>query len=303
MNYEETLREIALADDRYVVMTAENLAAIRSLPQVLNGRFIDTGITEQTMVGAAAGLALRGRTPIVHGLATFLTMRAFEFIRTDVGLGNLPVKLVGTVPGFLSDANGPTHQALEDVALMRGIPGMHVFCPADEQDLVLGLPEVLKSPHPTYIRHNSVNAVVEHDHRFDIGRAELIADGVDVTILVHGMLFRQAYEARNLLHIQGLSVRLLNLRMVKPIDERAIVDAARQTGLLVTVEDHFQTGGLYSAVCELLTDHRLAARVLPLALKERWFKPGLLHGVLEHEDFTGPQIATKIGEYWAREIS
>src|SRR3954468_20599566 len=120
--YEEVLLECALADERIVVMTAENRAAIRNLPAKLGERFIDVGIAEQTMIGAAAGLALRGRIPIVHALATFLTLRAFEFIRTDVGIGGLPVKLVGTVPGFLSEANGPTHQALEDVALMRGIP-------------------------------------------------------------------------------------------------------------------------------------------------------------------------------------
>jgi transketolase len=294
MDYESALTEIVLSDDRYIVMTAENRAAIRGLPTVLNGRFIDTGITEQALVGAAAGLALRGRTPVVHGLAAFLTMRAFEFARTDVGLGGLPVKLVGSVPGFLSDANGPTHQALEDVALMRGIPNMEVFCPADEQDLVLGLPHVLSSPKPTYIRHNPLRAVIEHDRSFEIGQAERVADGADVTILVYGMLFRQAYKARNLLHMQGISTRLLNLRMVKPIDEAAVLSAAAETSLLVTLEDHFLSGGLFSIVCELLQRHRVTARVVPLALDNRWFRPGLLHDVLEHEGFGEAQLAGRI---------
>ena len=131
-----------------MVVTAENRAAIRNLPAVLGERFIDVGIAEQTMIGMAAGLALRGRMPVVHALAAFLTMRAFEFIRTDVGIGRLPVKLVGGVPGFLSDANGPTHQAIEDIALMRGIPGMKVFCPADEADLIAALPALLADPAP-----------------------------------------------------------------------------------------------------------------------------------------------------------
>src|SRR6195952_5520098 len=133
MSYEELLTKLALEDDRFVVMTAENRALVRNLPAKLGRRFVDTGITEQTMIGAAAGLALRGRIPVCHALATFLTLRAFEFIRTDVGIGKLPVKLVGGVPGFLSEANGPTHQAIEDVSLMRGIPGMHVVCPADAE--------------------------------------------------------------------------------------------------------------------------------------------------------------------------
>ena len=121
MNYEELLVQTALADERFVVMTAENRALVRSAPRLLGKRFVDTGITEQTMIGMAAGLALRGRIPVVHALAPFLTMRAFEFIRTDVGIAHLPVKLSGYIPGFLSDGNGPTHQAIEDVALMRNI--------------------------------------------------------------------------------------------------------------------------------------------------------------------------------------
>src|SRR6201996_9082965 len=154
MNYEQLLIQTALADERIVVMTAENRALVRNAPVALKGRFIDTGITEQTMVGMAAGLALRGRIPIVHALAPFLTMRAYEFIRTDVGIAHLPVKLSGFIPGFLSDGNGPTHQSIEDVAIMRGIPGMEVYCPADEDDLVRVLPSVWASPSPAYTRIN-----------------------------------------------------------------------------------------------------------------------------------------------------
>src|SRR5665647_2268477 len=117
MNYEQFLLDLLQKDDRYIILTSENRSSMRSLPDVVKERFIDTGIAEQTMVGMSAGLALRGRIPIVHALATFLTMRAFEFIRSDIGIGNLPVKLVGAVAGFFSEANGPTHQAIEDVAI------------------------------------------------------------------------------------------------------------------------------------------------------------------------------------------
>jgi transketolase len=150
--YEELLKNIAIDDERIVVMTAENRALIRNLPSVLGKRFIDTGITEQCMVGAAAGLALRGRVPVLHALASFLSMRAFEFVRTDAGIPNLPIKLSAFIPGFLSDGNGPTHQAVEDVSLMRGIPNMQVFAPANEQDLAIMLPKILASKHPAYIR-------------------------------------------------------------------------------------------------------------------------------------------------------
>ena len=155
MTYEEKLEELCSKDNNIRILTAENRAAIRALPKKLGNRFIDFGIAEQTLVGAAAGLALRGKIPIVHALATFLTMRAFEFIRTDVGIPQLPVKLIGGIPGFLSDGNGPTHQALEDISLMRTIPSMHIFCPSDAEDMVDGMDQILKSPFPCYMRFNA----------------------------------------------------------------------------------------------------------------------------------------------------
>lgn len=294
MTYEQKLRELAESHDDLVVMTAENRAAIRNLPHSLGNRFIDVGICEQTMVGAASGLALRGRTPVVHALATFLTLRAFEFIRTDVGIGNLPVKLVGGVPGFLSDANGPTHQAIEDISLMRGIPNMHIFCPADEEELVAGLPEVIASRAPWYIRYNASKSTVTHTSPFEIGTAEILTPGTDVSILVYGFLLREAAKAADILRSGGLSVRLINIRTPKPIDEKAILAAARETKLLVTVEDHFLTGGLYSIVSELLVKHRVQAHVHPIALEHRWFKPALLDDVLQYEGFTGERLAQQI---------
>lgn len=294
MGYEAALRDIVLEDERYLVLTAENRAAIRQLPGALHGRFLDTGISEQTMIGMAAGLALRGRVPICHALAAFLTMRAFEFIRTDVGIGGLPVKLVGGVPGFLSDANGPTHQAIEDISLMRGIPGMQIFCPADEADLVIGLRTMLESPQPVYIRHNPLTAVVSHQPHFQIGQAETVLPGEDLTLLTYGMLFRETYTAAHLLRAQGMNARLLNLRTLWPIDEQAILQAAHETRLLVTIEDHFLTGGLYSIVSELLLRNQVSLPVLPLALEQRWFRPALLPHVLVHEGFSAPQLADRI---------
>lgn len=292
--YATTLLQAAQADERIVVLTAENRAAIRSLPDALGPRFIDVGIAEQAMVGMAAGLALRGRVPVCHALAAFLTMRAFEFIRTDVGLPGLPVKLVGGVPGLLSEANGPTHQALEDVALMRGIPGMQVFCPADEADLAIGLPHLLASPQPAYIRHNGLPPAVPHSDHFAIGQAETICDGDEIALLVYGPLLAQAWEATQQLQAAGRAVRLLNLRTLRPIDEEAIVAAALETSLLVTVEDHFLTGGLYSIVAEVLLRNQILAPILPIALPDRWFRAALLPEVLRHEGLTAAQITAAV---------
>ena len=292
--YESTLGSIAGDDDRYVVMTAENRAAIRGLPSRLGDRFIDVGIAEQTLIGMAAGLALRGRIPVVHALATFLTLRPFEFIRTDIGIAGLPAKLVGYIPGILSDGNGPTHQALEDVSLMRGIPGMQVFCPADAEDLLIGLPVILADANPWYIRYTDRPAIVQHNPEFIPGQAEVISEGDDVCILVYGILLRESIEAARLLADAGLSIRLLNLRTIKPFDEAAVRHGVRNARLTVTIEDHFLTGGLYSVLAETLLRARETAPVLPIAFAERWFQPALLADVMEHEGLLGPQIADRI---------
>jgi transketolase len=293
MTYEELLIELISKDSRYFVMTSENRAAMRGITTQIKNNFIDTGITEQTMIGMAAGLALRGRVPIVHALATFLTMRAFEFIRTDVGIGNLPVKIMGAVAGFLSDGNGPTHQAIEDVSIMRGIPNVNVFCPADIEDFNIGIRKILEHPAPFYIRYLNLPPVVQHCE-FEVGKAEVFGEGKDVAILVYGMLFAQAFKAKEILESGGLSVRLINMRSLKPVDEATILKTIDECKLIVTVEDHFLTGGLYSIIAEVLLKNRKTANVLPMALMNKWFKPALLNDVLEYEGFTGKQIAQKI---------
>ena len=295
MTYEDLLIATALADERIIVMTAENRALVRNVPRALGPRFIDTGITEQTLVGMAAGLALRGRIPIVHALAPFLTMRAYEFIRTDVGIAHLPVKLSGYIPGLLSDGNGPTHQSIEDVAIMRGIPGMEVYCPADEDDLVKMLPAVWRSDAPAYVRVNHKKGGYDHQP-FERGKAEIISAGSDCTILVYGFLFENALRAAAILQGEGLSVGLINMRSLKPVDEAAIVHAVTHSRMLVTIEDHLRIGGLYTIVAETLLQHRMTVRTVALAFDDRWFRPGLLQEVLETEGFTPEMIADRIRE-------
>jgi transketolase len=292
--YQELIKQTALADEKYIVMTAENRAVVKELPPVLGARFIDTGITEQTMIGMAAGLALRGRVPVCHALAPFLIYRAYEFVRTDVGIAHLPVKLSAWIAGFLSDGNGPTHQAIEDVAIMRGIPGMTVFCPSDNDDMLRMLPEIWASPHPAYVRLNVRPDVYGKHTPFKTGVAEVISEGTDITILTYGMLLEQTLKAMEILKSKGLSVGLLNMRSLKPVDEQAILKAAATSKMVVTVEDHFLTGGLYSIVAEVLLKNRTTANVLPLALDEKWFKPGSLSEVLQYEGFTGEQLAERI---------
>jgi transketolase len=294
MSYEDLLIQLALSDSRIVVLTAENRVAIKHLPQILGERFIDVGICEQTLIGTAAGLALRGRIPVVHALAAFLVMRALEFIRTDVALPALPVKMVGYVPGLLSEGNGPTHQAVEDIALLRALPRLQIFCPADEEELLMALPVIIESPEPCYIRYNESPPAVEHRSDFRLGCAEILREGRDIAILTYGILLGQAYRAALLLEQQGLSVRLVNLRMLCPLDEGTMVQAVKETRMVVTLEDHINTGGLASILADIIMRRCLRTQVLPVALAHHGFIAAPFGRLLAYEGFAADQLAKKI---------
>jgi len=293
--YEDALIELAGSDHRVVVLTAENRAAIRGVPQALGDRFIDVGIAEQTLIGAAAGLALSGRIPVVHGLAAFLTMRAFEFCRTDVALHDLPVKLVGFIPGLASDGNGPTHQAIEDVGLMRLIPGMRVFCPADVADLVAALPAIIADPHPWYVRYCDAPAPVGHGP-LTSATAEVLLEGNDVGLITYGLAVTPTLEAAHLLAESGIGARVVAMRTVEPVDIEAL-DAALRLPLCVTVEDHLTRGGLASIVAERALATRTVPEHLAIGL-ETWFTPATRSHVLSAEGFTGPRIAERVLARW-----
>jgi transketolase len=178
---------------------------------------------------------------------------------------------------------------------MRGIPNMTVFAPADEDDMVKMLPDIWASPKPAYTRVNTRQTTYVHEP-FEMGKAEVISTGADVTILTYGLLFEQALIAIEILKEEGLSVGLVNMRSLKPVDEQAILNATNSR-LVVTLEDHFLTGGLYTIVAEVLLKRQKTANVLPFALKEKWFKPALLPSVIQHEGFSGKQIAEAILGY------
>ncbi len=293
MNYEEMLHGLIKKDKRFTIMTAENRAAIRNLPELIPDNFIDVGIAEQSMVGIAAGLALCGRIPVLHALAAFLTMRAYEFIRTDVGIMSLPVKLIGGVSGILSEANGPTHQAVEDIALMRTIPSMQIFSPVDEEDMLLNLPYYLNSNVPSYIRYNTQKALVKHK-LLPPGSAEIFDNGNDVGIITHGVLFNQALLAKNILEKKNISVRLINLHSINPIDTTSLLKAFNECTMIVTVEDHFLYGGLYTLILELANNYQININPVPIGLTKKYFTPAMLDDILINEGFSGVQIAEKI---------
>lgn len=297
MTYEQLLETQIKQNDKIVVMTAENRAMLRNLPPKIGAKFIDTGITEMTLVGSAAGLALRGRIPIAHALAAFITMRAFEFARTNVGAPKLPVKLVGSFAGFLSAANGFTHQAVEDIALMSGIPNMNIFCPADINELILGLPTIINSDNPYYIRYNDVPELIPHRENFEIGKAELFGKGNDLLIISYGFIANEAYKAFKIIEDRGQEVKFINMRIVKPIDKDVIINNIHNSTKLIVIEDHFEEGGLYSKIQRILFEKKHTNDILGINLKDQFFKPALLDEVLDYEGFTSEKIVSKIDDF------
>jgi transketolase len=283
--YETCLLQCIHDDERVVIMTAENRGHMRELPYHIADRFIDVGIAEQTMIGAAAGMAKRGCTVVTHALAAFLTLRPLEFIRDDVGIPAYPVIMVGMVPGVLSDGNGPTHQAIDDIHHMRGIPNINVFCPADITELVDGMHCIVRRREPWYVRYHATPRAVEHSQPFTVGQAVTMYGAehgdVDATLLTYGYMTTHVIDAASILASQGYRIRVVNMRTLQPYDAAAILHAVNTSTLLVTVEDHLRIGGLYSIVAETLLAARRTADVLPIDLGDTWFPAGRLNEVLD----------------------
>lgn len=297
--YEIHLRDRCAIDPRLMVLTAENRGHMRNVPPMLGDRFVDVGIAEQTMIGMAAGLASRGRVVIVHALAAFLTMRAFEFIRDDVAIANLPVIMVGMVPGVLSDGNGPTHQAIDDVGLMRGLPNVGVFAPADEEEFVEGMAELLDNPRPCYVRYIPTPAAYRREERSTLKRGVVLSDDreccPDVALLTYGAMLSHAIEAAQIIEQSGASVRIVHIPMLDPLDESVIVEALHDAVITVVVEDHLIASGLYSAVCEIAVRHRIATAIHPIGLSA-WFPAGRLQQVLRVTGLDAVSIASRVAE-------
>lgn len=292
MTYEQLLTELAEENNSLYIMTAENRAHIRQLQQKIGNKFIDVGIAEQTMIGMAAGLALQGNTVITHALASFLTMRSFEFIRTDVGIAELPVCMVGFIPGILSEANGPTHQSLEDIGLMRLIPAMNIFSPMDEEELFKGMVHIINSKKPWYIRYSNQPAKIHHTP-FEIGKAEEIGEGNDIVIFSHGFLCNEAIEVASQLERNGFATKVINMRTLRPVDEEVIIRTVLDADVVCIIEDHFSTGGLFTIISEIIALRGLSATLLPFNFRS-WHKSGLLRDVMQYEKMTAESITQNI---------
>jgi transketolase len=278
--------ELARADDR--VFSLENDLALPSVPfdKEFPDRFVQIGIAEANLLGVAAGLALRGQIPFVNTFAAFATMRACEQLRVEVAYARTNVKVVGYYTGLSGGFAGPTHHSIEDIAVTRALPGFTVLSPADAYEAYQAVWAAAAHDGPVYLRASRAETPLVHrrETEFRIGEATTLVEGDDVTIIATGcLLVARALLAAELLAERGVSCRVVNMHTLKPLDERAVVAAARETGLVVTYEDHNEIGGLGTAVAGVVLS-TTPVPVLRFGVPDRFSSPGA-----EYEDVLDQQ--------------
>ena len=256
-SYGNALKELAEEFPQLVVLDVDLAAATKTgiFKKAYPDRHIDCGIAECNMVGIAAGLASVGKIPFVSSFAMFAAGRAYEQVRNSVGYPHLNVKIGATHAGITVGEDGATHQCNEDLALMRTIPGMVVMCPSDDVEAKAAVRAALEYEGPVYIRFGRAAVPVINDkpnYKFEIGKGTVVREGSDVTIVATGICVDSALGAAEKLAAEGISAEVVNICTIKPLDEEIIINSAKKTGKVVTVEEHSVIGGLGSAVCDCL---------------------------------------------------
>ncbi len=256
--YGEGLVELGEKYPNLVVLDADLAAATKTgtFKKAYPDRFIDTGIAESNMMSIAAGLATTGKLVFASSFAMFAAGRAFEQVRNSIGYPHLNVKIGATHAGISVGEDGATHQCCEDIALMRTIPGMTILNPADAVETRKALRAAAELDGPVYLRFGrlAVPVITEEDTPFVIGKGQVLREGKDVTIVATGLMVNEALEAAEQLAAEGIDAQVINMATIKPIDKELLVEAARQTGAIVTAEEHNVIGGLGSAVAEVLAE-------------------------------------------------
>jgi transketolase len=291
--FSDTLLELAATDPRVVVVVNDSVGSskVGAFRQEFPARLINVGIAEQNMVGVGAGLANGGKIPFVCGASCFLTGRALEQIKADVAYSQANVKLCGMSSGVAYGELGPTHHSIEDLAWLRAIANLTVIVPADPLETEQAVRAAWRTEGPMFLRISRMPVPIVHaqDYRFAIGRAARLREGDDVTLIANGTLVSRALDAALLLADKGINARVLNMSTVRPLDREAIIEAATETGRIVTVEEHTIYGGLGGAVAEVVaTNSPVPMRILGIP---GVFAPtGSANWLLEHFGLTAEGI-------------
>lgn len=297
--YGKALEELAAQEPNLVVLDADlsGSTMTKGFGAEHPDRFFDMGIAEANMVGVAAGLATCGKKPFVNSFAMFAAGRAWEQVRNSVAYPGLNVKVVGSHGGLSVGEDGATHQCIEDLAIMRAIPNMTVLCPCDGNEMKQAVKALLAYDGPAYLRLGrlAVETVTDQveGYEFQIGKGVLLRDGQDVTVVAVGMMVQMALTAADILTEEGISVRVIDMHTIKPLDTEILLAAARDTGCIVTSEEANIVGGLGSAVSEYLTSV-CPVPVIRHGVEDEFGRSGAAQKVLEAYHLTPAGIADKV---------
>ena len=290
--YGNTLAELK-DNENVVVLEADLGHATKSLKfkEVCPQRFFNMGIAEADMIGTAAGLAACGKVPFASTFSVFATGRAFDQVRNSVCYPNLNVKIVGTHAGITVGEDGGTHQAIEDIALMRSLPNMSIVVPSDDVEARAAVLAAAAYKGPMYLRMARVASPTYHNdsYVFTLGKGEIIREGSDLTIIACGLMVMKAMEAAEQLAKEGVSVRVINMHTIKPLDHKLVIESAEKTGKIITVEEANILGGLGSAVCETVSEY-CPVPVKRIAVRDIFGKSGNPDKLLQEYGLTAEHI-------------
>ena len=273
----DTLIDLAKADERICIVNSDSrqISGTRDFEQAYPDRAFNVGIAEANMVGVAAGLAVSGKRPFVHAFGPFMTRRVLDQLTISLAYSKLNAVLVGLSPGIVAEINGGTHQSYDDIAAVRGIANTTIVEPFDGMQLRQMIPALLDLDGPVYLRYDRAVAPCFYgdDYRYQLGRADILLKGSDVTLISSGIMLTQCLEAAQILKENGIEARVLNMHTIKPIDQEAIIQAARETRGIITVENHNIIGGLGSAVAEVLAEN-YPAPLRRIGIRDRFGEVG-----------------------------
>ncbi len=302
------MEEIAALDNELVLMTADlaTLTGLNRFKEKFPDRFLNVGIAEQNMICIAAGMAKEGKNVFATTYANFLAMRAYEQIRIQLGYMGFNVKVVGTGSGLAMGMSGNTHYSIEDLALMRAIPGLMVVSPADGAETVKVITEAAKYQGPIYIRLGGVlnNPIVyTEEYPFELGKAIQLRSEGDVSIIATGTMVYESLVAADMLNEKGISASVIDMHTIKPLDTSIIHDTCTHSKLIVTVEEHSVIGGLGGAVAEYLSGIPNTPQLIRIGIPDKFQQVGDYQYLLKSNNLTGPQIASRIYGDFMRIIS
>ncbi|HOZ55030.1 MAG TPA: transketolase family protein [Clostridia bacterium] len=284
-SYGEALLELGEKNQNIVVLDADLSSATKTclFAKKYPNRFFNIGISEQDMMGTAAGMALSNKIPYASTFAVFATGRAYDQVRNSICYPNLNVKICATHSGVTVGEDGATHQMLEDIGMMRALPNMTVISTSDDTQTRWATQEISKIKGPVYLRLSRlpVSVIYEKNQKFEIGKAIQIGKGKDGTVLATGVCVSEALEAKNELAQKGINIRVIDMHTIKPIDKQVIIKAAKETKMILTVEDHNIIGGLGSAVCEVLSEE-YPVKVYRLGINDQFGKSGKPRELMEY---------------------